>query len=221
MWDVLASGQQPPFLLTGPALWMGSWWLAGCCVTPHPCSQGVPRRFGGPHPAWEQPEPPGLVMHPCTGVTVDWDHVARLSSDLGSRHAAPWLFRLSGKTSLQLLRETLAFLFTWFPYGLLSPPFSCPRLPCGLGYIWPCDAGCVPVLCGTPGGGFSQVWVLCCSRETWESAEHGGSMGPWALLSSSVSYNRPGFRSCSVICRALSVVGPWFRRLEFYSAIMF
>lgn len=71
------------------------------------------------------------------------------------------------------------------------------------------------------GGGVSPVWVLYHPGEVWRAAERRDSTNPWSLLSSKATGNRSGFASRSVTSRALSVVGLWFHRLEFYSAIMF
>lgn len=63
--------------------------------------------------------------------------------------------------------------------------------------------------------------MLCHSGEIWGIAEQKDSTGPQSLLSSSIMHNRSIFARHAITSRALSVVGPWFHRLEFHSAVMF
>lgn len=121
----------------------------------------------------------GQMLHPATQ-----DHVAHLSSDLESSCAVAWLLPLSGKTSLQLLREVFfpfsLLISSWVTIFLLFLPVA--PLWSGL-HLAPCT-GCLSALCGTPRGGFTLVWVLCHFREIQGAAEGRDSTGPWSLLSS-------------------------------------
>lgn len=149
------------------------WWVASSCLSSWLDRELVAGRVlcptsllqaGGPQEVW-WPSPclraawapragwgaSGLVMHPCTGVAVDWDHVAHLGSDLRSRHAAPWLFPLLGKTSLQLLREMFPsssrLVSSWVTISFLLLPMAplwaglhlatwCWLCPCPLWQTW-------------------------------------------------------------------------------------
>lgn len=164
-----------------------SWWLAECWLW---CELrqgwGSCRTLGSQLAiTWNNLSlldwPRGQMLHPASQ-----DHAAHLSSDLESSCAVAWLLPLSGKTSLQLLREV------FFPFSLLISSWVTvlflPVAPLWSGlHLAPCT-GCLPALCGTPRGGFSPVWVLCHCRETQGAAEERGSTGPWSLLSPSVTH---------------------------------